>query len=663
MANHPLSTFFAPAERSDTQVLQFQKEKVADNSLVRVLLGGFPEGAVVLNSLRQIVHANDNVASFLATSSDALIGLRLGEAVGCIHAHDPPAGCGTTEFCQFCGAAQATESSRLNHSKEVRECRILRAGHAACPALDLRVTATPVKLDGEPFTILALRDISAEKRRELLERIFFHDVINLAGGLHGVLQHMPELSDAEARALKHLATLQAEQLIEEIECHRDLTAAERGDLEVHPRPVAVRELLNRLCFLYGHHPVGEGKVLTVEVEAGDTLTTDPVLLRRVLGNLIKNALEASQRGETVSVRFTSGPQGHVFAVHNPAVMEEAVQAQMFQRSFSTKGKGRGLGSYSVKLLTERYLQGCVEFDSVVGSGTTFRVTLPAHLPCPSAPLFRSPSAQADSVEENARALAGLRILLAEDSAVNRLLVKEMLEKYGMDVLVVSNGKEAVEAVQTQMFDALLMDAEMPELDGLEATAAIRARERETGGHVPIIALTAHTSEEDHRRCLAVGMDEHLTKPVKKGALLAALVRQTRGRTHQVAAPTPKAEAAAAAPALDPAALARLRALTDSTPGMLSEVVTAFLHDTVSRLETLEKALAAGDAEQLHKCAHGLKGAAAELGARDMTRLCRELESLGRAGSVVGAAELLVRLKQEFSRVCTEARALVQGEAS
>jgi signal transduction histidine kinase len=111
------------------------------------------------------------------------------------------------------------------------------------------------------------------------------------------------------------------------------------------------------------------------------LYTDPVLLNRVLGNLIKNALEASPLGTIVTVRSTCSSVGYVFRIHNPTVMEDAVQSQLFQRSFSTKqGKGRGLGTYSVKLLTERYLRGQVAFDSVEQIGTTFYVTLPTSLP-------------------------------------------------------------------------------------------------------------------------------------------------------------------------------------------------------------------------------------------------------------------------------------------
>jgi two-component system sensor histidine kinase/response regulator len=289
----------------------------------------------------------------------------------------------------------------------------------------------------------------------------------------------------------------------------------------------------------------------------------------------------------------------------------------------------------------------VEFDSLPDAGTTFRVLLPVRSSQPGA----APTSLPAPAESDIGRLSGLRVLLAEDNSVNQFLVKAVLQKIGMVVEVVSNGKEAVEALRTQSFDAVLMDAEMPEMDGYEATAAIRARERETGSHVPIIALTGHASAESLQHCLAAGMDEHLTKPLSSTALLAALLRQTRGR----AVPT--------SPVLDPVALARLRRLADTIPGMLSQVAEAFLHDAATRLAALGRAVETGDADQLDKHAHALKGACVEIGAQGMIPLCRELETLGRSRSVVGAAEALARLNASFGLVRTAVAALVTGAVS
>lgn len=372
------ATFFAPPERALPDVLASQHRRLASDALVTRLLDSFPEPVMVLNPERQIVLANDKLASLLGRSGAELVGLRFGEAVDCIHGREDPAGCGTTRFCRLCGAAKAMVRCAAQEEKQAEECNLSRQLADGVAALDLRVWATPLTIGGEPFTIFAIRDVTDEKRRQVLERIFFHDLVNAAGGLRGILEIWPDaLAEGEDGDLKELAVDVVDQIVEEIESQRDLAAAERGDLEVRPRPVDARALLERLCALYGHHAVAAGRQLAPPRVSGDTrVVADEAILHRVLGNLIKNALEASLAGELVTVSYC-GENAPVFSVHNPTAMPEAVQLQMFQRSFSTKpGAGRGVGSYSVRLLTERYLGGRVSFVSTPAAGTTFTIRLP-----------------------------------------------------------------------------------------------------------------------------------------------------------------------------------------------------------------------------------------------------------------------------------------------
>ncbi|MFI5397468.1 MAG: sensor histidine kinase [Candidatus Binatia bacterium] len=228
--------------------------------------------------------------------------------------------------------------------------------------------------------MFAIHDTADEKRRQVLERLFFHDVLNTAGGLSGLLDILPELDKEEAVEVGHEAHFLAEQLIEEIQSQRDLAAAERGDLKVTSGVIDAVDLLRRLSILYRHHSVAQGKTMVVREGAQRVvLQSDARLLARVLGNLIKNALEASKKDETVTVWVENGA-APAFHVHNEAAMPEEVQAQMFQRSFSTKGGvGRGVGTYSVKLLTQNYLRGTVEFHSSAAAGTMFTVRLPPRL--------------------------------------------------------------------------------------------------------------------------------------------------------------------------------------------------------------------------------------------------------------------------------------------
>jgi K+-sensing histidine kinase KdpD len=372
-----VATYFAPAERAAREETDARHRKLAANSLVAALLDSFPESAVILNQQRQILFANDKLATLLGRPRGSLIGLRHGEAIDCVHAAEQPGGCGTTRFCRYCGAVNAIMNTQRSAAPDIQECRIQRCAHGGTTALDLRVWTTPVTVDGESFTVFALRDTTDEKRRQVLERLFFHDTLNAVAGLTAILDLWPEPGDDEALELRQMAREYAEELAEALESQRDLAAAECGDLQVHLDMLSAADLLGRLRAVYSRHSTAEGKSIAVRILAEDDLfMSDKTLLARVLGNLIKNALEASVSGQTVALSFQND-EGPTFCVHNESTMPEGVQAQMFQRSFSTKsGTGRGVGTYSVKLLTETYLKGTVEFRSTPGDGTTFIVRLP-----------------------------------------------------------------------------------------------------------------------------------------------------------------------------------------------------------------------------------------------------------------------------------------------
>jgi len=370
-------TFFTPAELETPERLAAQNRLLATDPVVSIMLDSFPEPAVVLNRHRQIVLANDKVAARLQCSRESLIGQRTGEAFACIHANAETAPCGTTPFCQFCGGASAIVNSQASLQPDVKECRLLCSGEDGIRAVDLRIWATPLTLGGEPFTVFAVRDTTDEKRRTLLEQLFFHDILNAATTLKGIIQIWPRLRSDQAEEMHRMAGDVTDQILEEIQAQRDLAAAERGDLAVRPEEVDVVQLLTSVCELHGQDALAAGKTVAAPlIDGSTTLRTVAVLLRRVLGNLIKNALEACGTGDTVTVSFENRAVP-TFRIHNPGVMSQAVQAQLFQRSFTTKqGGGRGVGTYSVKLFVENYLNGTVTFQSTQQAGTTFTVSLP-----------------------------------------------------------------------------------------------------------------------------------------------------------------------------------------------------------------------------------------------------------------------------------------------
>jgi PAS domain S-box-containing protein len=234
---------------------------------------------------------------------------------------------------------------------------------------------------------------------------------------------------------------------------------------------------------------------------------------------------------------------------------------------------------------------------------------------------------------------GVRILLAEDNTVNQTLAVRMLEKRGHQVEVVGTGKEALTALARQPFDLVLMDVQMPELDGFEATAAIRAREREIGGHLPIIAMTAHAMKGDQERCLAAGMDGYVAKPMKAGDLYAAIDRLLTGTS------TPD-HATGELPIDLPTALCTVGGDQD----LLVELVETFQQDYPLHLISLREACSQNKASQLERSAHSLKGAVAVLGATTAYTLAAELETMGRDTRLDGATALIEELESELTRI-------------
>ncbi|MGD7652049.1 MAG: sensor histidine kinase [Verrucomicrobiales bacterium] len=387
-----LDTKFAPAERAPGEVVERQHRLLASLPYVKDLMDAIPTAAMVLNKERQIVFTNDEVRHFIPAGSEpltgkrhgeamhcthAIIGKRPGEATGCIRAHTCASGCGTTVFCRNCGAVKAVLNSQNSKRPDEQECR-MTCGENAEP-LDLRVWARPIEIEGEPFTVFSIKDISDEKRKEALERIFFHDILNTASGVKGLADLIANavLSSNETTEIAGMLADSSSHLVDEIRSQRLLSAAEQGHLEVASEPLQTIAVLHKLTRHFHSFCTEKWQHLVIAESAVDcSFVSDPVLIQRVLINLTINALEAVGSGETVTLNAESTDDSVTFTVHNHAVIAPEVRQQLFTRSFSTKGTGRGLGTYSIKLLTERYLNGRVSFVSHKTKGTTFKVTYP-----------------------------------------------------------------------------------------------------------------------------------------------------------------------------------------------------------------------------------------------------------------------------------------------
>ena len=209
-----------------------------------------------------------------------------------------------------------------------------------------------------------------------MERIFFHDVLNIAGGLSGVFELLPMLEEKEKEEYLDIARLLSEQIVDEIKGQQQMLKAEAGELQLEKKEVNIQNLMNDLASQIRFNDVARNRKIELVNEAGnECINTDRTVLTRVLVNMMKNAMEAINEGERIALKVEDLNGSIRFSVHSSTYIPREIQLQIFQRSYSTKGKNRGLGTYSMKLLGERYLNGNVGFTSTHEGGTSFYIDL------------------------------------------------------------------------------------------------------------------------------------------------------------------------------------------------------------------------------------------------------------------------------------------------
>jgi len=373
-----MKTFHASPERSSKQALENQHTSLGENSFLSELINALPYVVTILNSNREVVFSNQSLIDTLKVNDfREFLGKRPGEALNCIHSHDMEGGCGTSENCRVCGAVNTITASIRENRKVVNECRITSDINGAEEYYDFEVTATPFSWQGQKYTIFALADISGVKRKRMLERIFFHDIMNTAGNLKGLSELITRLEDAKKKnELMDLLVNISNELVDDIQEQRQLSAAETGDLKINYSTLNTGEILSNAIIPFKNQEKSPVFFLIPKESENINFSSDKSLLSRILINMLKNAMEASEPGETITVKANLLDETLRFTVHNPKLIPRNIQLQIFKRSFSTKDKDRGLGTYSMKLLGERYLKGKVHFRSEDGLGTEFYFDLP-----------------------------------------------------------------------------------------------------------------------------------------------------------------------------------------------------------------------------------------------------------------------------------------------
>ena len=293
-----------------------------------------------------------------------------------------------------------------------------------------------------------------------------------------------------------------------------------------------------------------------------------------------------------------------------------------------------------------------DVPSLPSAARTARIHKPVHRSALTAALTAVVGPRVSTSDEAPRsdrladsgAHAGLRILLAEDNVVNQKVAQKMLATFGCVVTTVDNGRAAVQAFERGSYRLVLMDCQMPEMDGYRATEEIRRIERERGlSHTPIVALTANAMPQDRERALAAGMDDHVAKPIERADLHRMLVRHAALSRPAAEPPRREAPPEGEGPVLDDRMIEGLREL-----GALEEIGRAFLAEVPSRMVGLREAWDKRDVADLERRAHALKGSSGAVGAKRVAQTSARLEKLARSGTIDGADELLARLENDFA---------------
>ena len=522
----------------------------------------------------------------------------------------------------------------------------------------LEISLSTWSSDGGTYYCGILRDITERQRAELeLQRAkeaaeagnrakgdflanMSHEIrtpMNAVIGMTGLLLGTP--LDERQREFVETIRISGDHLLTVINGILDLSKIESGNLELETSGFEVRRCVEEAIELIAPRALEKGLALRRSVgdEVPRFVSSDAGRLRQVLVNLIDNAVKFTERGsvevEVAARESGDGPRAECelhFLVRDTGC---GIPSREFERLFepftqadasvTRRFGGTGLGLTISRRLCER-LGGRIWVESEVGRGSTFHFTITASVESPP----ELAAAEWTPARSRERALPSaeshrLRILLGEDNAVNQKVARLLLEQLGYaNVDVAGNGIEVIAALERQTYDVVLMDVQMPEMDGIDATHWIRERWKRGPR---IIAMTAHALTGDRERCLAAGMDGYLPKPIQSAELESELRRVCAGGAARPAARAPEAGR-------------RLAALVEQIPDVatVAEIVDDFAREARAADGLLREAFASGDARTARRIAHTLGSTAAMVGASELSGLAREIERFVAAEDEAGA---------------------------
>ncbi len=362
-----------------SQSILLDYDRISKNEVLCALTNAMPDIVLITNFKRKVVFANKALHEISGFDNPMeFLGKNPGEIISCINQISLFDVCGFHQNCGDCELNCQLLNQRNNQAPQKHESKIISSINGIEKQFDFQITTTPTKIDGKEFIIILIKDISIQKRKQALERIFFHDIINLSGSLNGIIklissQNSPEILNKYLPSTLRLSG----ELMDEINSQRDISLAESGELIIRNDWVNSLQVISHVEEKLTYFKESKDKKIQIDEKIEDAdFVTDKRILERILLNMGKNAMESSAPGEYIILGFTKNEGSVTFSVFNSKPIEPEIQPRVFHRSFSTKGANRGLGTYSMKLLGEGFLGGKVWFESHPQWGTRFFLSIP-----------------------------------------------------------------------------------------------------------------------------------------------------------------------------------------------------------------------------------------------------------------------------------------------